>query len=384
MKHGKFRMPIKWLTRKIVNGLRGGKVGVHMLSLFGLLGALFAGAMIESVSVRAEEDHDETGDTAHEDDDPLTGGNLLDEDDSPEVDMAGGDPSLPQDDWPEVAPNTDGIVTSDLPGPAPVPVSLNGTGGDDLLDGSGAGDAISGGEGDDQINARGGDDTISGGGGADIVHAGEGDDLVSGGAGDDSLYGEDGNDTLSGDDGDDWLAGGQGDDLLTGGEGNDSLLGGSGNDTLYGGEGDDWLAGGEGDDLLTGGAGADTLDGGAGNDTLYGAFPEGDDAETDFLNGGEGDDQLWLGAGDYGHGGGGADEFILTQWLGEGGFATISDYDTAEDQIVLVYDPAAHPDPAISVQPTGDGSGSLIMLDGFVLAEVNGSVDPSEIRLLAA
>ena len=96
------------------------------------------------------------------------------------------------------------------------------------------------------------------------------------------------------------------------------------------------IHGGDGNDLLQGGAGSDTLDGNDGDDSLSGLFPEGDDTAVDFLNGGDGDDTLTLGAGDLGTGGAGADDFILSQWLGEGGFATIADYQAGEYQIEVV------------------------------------------------
>ena len=159
------------------------------------------------------------------------------------------------------------------------------------------------------------------------------------------------------------LCGHEGDDGNAG-AGRDTLIGGTGDDTLDGGEDDDWLAGGEGSDLLIGGRGSDTLDGGEGSDTLYGAFPEGDDGAADFLNGGNGDDLLVLGAGDHGSGGAGADVFALGQWLGEGGFATITDYDAAEDRIVLVYDAAVHAAPQLKLVPLEGTEDVKILLDG--------------------
>ena len=88
--------------------------------------------------------------------------------------------------------------------------------------------------------------------------------------------------------------------------------------------GDDWLAGGYGDDDLAAGSGADTLDGGAGNDRMSGLDGEGDDFNEDFLNGDSGNDTLALGAGDHGHGGDGADDFVVHDWLMEGGVAHVA------------------------------------------------------------
>ncbi len=80
------------------------------------------------------------------------------------------------------------------------------------------------------------------------------------------VNGRGGNDSLSGGDGADTLSGGSGADTLNGGASNDNLNGGDGNDLLLGGVGADTLAGGTGDDTLIGGAGPDRLTGGAGAD----------------------------------------------------------------------------------------------------------------------
>lgn len=60
---------------------------------------------------------------------------------------------------------------------------------------------------------------------------------VFGGAGDDVLMGGIANDRLEGGDGNDSLVGWLGDDRLYGGAGDDLLYGGAGRDSLYGGEG---------------------------------------------------------------------------------------------------------------------------------------------------
>ena len=90
-----------------------------------------------------------------------------------------------------------------------------------------------------------------------------GNDSINGGFNDDSISGLAGNDTLLGNKGDDTLRGGEGDDLLIGGGseagGNDSLDGGAGADTLSGRESFDTLYGGAGDDLLNGGNESDTV-----------------------------------------------------------------------------------------------------------------------------
>ncbi len=159
---------------------------------------------------------------------------------------------------------------------APVEESLDGTvegtSGDDVIDGNYTGDPDG-----DLIDA---DDQILAGAGVndDLVYAGAGDDLVLAGNGDDEVYGGTGDDTLCGQDGS---------DLLFGGVGNDILEGMNDNDTLYGGAGNDLLMGDAGEDELYGGAGDDCIDGGTGNDVIYGdsggATPTG---ENLLVNGG--------------------------------------------------------------------------------------------------
>ena len=181
---------------------------------------------------------------------------------------------------------------------------VEGTGGDDLIDGAYLGDP----EGDrvdaadnatatndDLIEAYGGNDTVQAGAGDDTVYAGTGDDTVGGGTGNDQLYGGDGNDQIDGDAGNDSLYGeagndalhgGGGNDLIDGGDGDDLLRGATGDDTLSGGTGDDTLEGGDGADLMQGGADADSfvLDDGFGNDTILGG-EAGNDADRLDLSG---------------------------------------------------------------------------------------------------
>ena len=190
---------------------------------------------------------------------------------------------------------------------------IEGTDGDDHLDGEPGKDIIVGLGGDDKLHGKSGDDIICGGAGDDEIKGDDGDDTLYGGEGDDELEGKSGADTLYGDGGNDDLEGGNGNDTLYGGSGidklegengtdilygeagNDELKGGNGNDTLYGGDGNDTLKGENGDDYLDGGSGDDTLKGGNGNDQLYGQA--GDDKlrggnDIDMLFGGPGDDEL--------------------------------------------------------------------------------------------
>jgi Ca2+-binding RTX toxin-like protein len=175
-----------------------------------------------------------------------------------------------------------------------------------------------------------------------------------------------------------------GDDSLNGGAGDDSVTGGQGDDSLYGNEGDDSLDGGAGDDQLLGGAGADNLDGGAGNDTIWGQSETGDDRELDFLNGGAGDDTLVLGAGDYCNGGEGSDSFTLLDINAGDPPMQITDFNPQEDSLVVIYDPALHPDPQLTTQTTD--AGVTLLLDGVALANLQSldQLDLGSIALKAA
>lgn len=83
-----------------------------------------------------------------------------------------------------------------------------------------------------------GNDVITGGNENDSILGNAGADMLNGGIGNDTIYGGPGNDTLIGSDGDDLLFGQGGHDLILGGNGNDTLYDAVGPDTLYGGAGD--------------------------------------------------------------------------------------------------------------------------------------------------
>ncbi len=221
----------------------------------------------------------------------------------------------------------------------------------DTLNGSTGNDRIEGLGGADIVNGYTGDDVLAGGAGADILVGGTGDDrlyanvqatldvnatqtnegaeLLAGGSGDDLLVGSGGNDALFGGSGGDVLIGGSGADNLLGDVDADQISrtwsvtrslipqngsvdyhlnyanlatseGPGADDVLYGGAGDDWLRGGAGRDILDGGADADILFGEAGNDTLLGGTGDdvlngdgGNEEGDDWLSGGEGDDTLY-------------------------------------------------------------------------------------------
>lgn len=116
------------------------------------------------------------------------------------------------------------------------------------------------------------------------------DTLLTGTESDDTLEAGGGHDTVIGLQGNDRLVGNGGNDDMRGGVGFDTLLGGTGNDTLNGGEHADLLQGGTGHDFLIGENGYDILHGNDGNDTLLsGATP-------DRLYGGTGNDVLRAGS----------------------------------------------------------------------------------------
>ncbi|MEW8439417.1 MAG: calcium-binding protein [Candidatus Thiodiazotropha taylori] len=166
---------------------------------------------------------------------------------------------------------------------------------------------VQGGGGDDVLEGTSDEDVILALAGNDDVLTREGDDYADGGAGDDYLFGELGNDHLLGGEGVDYVLGMEGNDHLEGGSGNDIIIGSNiwpyyyelselrteftninfgidtwdqshwTNDTRteY-----DLLQGGEGSDLLIG---SGELYGGSGNDRILG---------SGVLYGGDGDDHL--------------------------------------------------------------------------------------------
>lgn len=396
-----------------------------MLGLLGLFGAMAAGVMADSLlsSVLARksgEDEDEEEPAEDEDegdapsDDDESGESLLDwagkdpgvesgggagavadltdggsaevggEDPVPATGLDTDVPDSPAIDTP--APDTpasgdpsfDGMpISDDLPDPVDPDQTISGTDNPDNLTAGGGNDQVEAGSGDDLVAGQGGNDTLSGGAGRDALHGGAGDDQLSGDEGDDTLIGDEGDDLLWGGSGNDDLAGGPGHDTLWGGPGDDSLTGGEGDDMLLGEDGDDRLMGGAGDDLLIGGRGSDEIDGGLGNDTLWGSAPgEGDDGAVDFLNGGEGDDVLMLNPGDYGHGGAGADFFVLSHFGPASDPAHIMDFEIGRDELAVLYDRSLHPDPVLDVQPDPDGN-AVVTLDGANIAILHGAAGVS-------
>jgi Ca2+-binding RTX toxin-like protein len=170
-----------------------------------------------------------------------------------------------------------------------IPVTVNGSPGNDTMRGGTAGDTLYGGTGDDTYIINSVNDVA-------IENPGEGIDelLVSVtytmpnevengtivGVAATSLSGNGGNNHLIGNDSVNTLDGGGGNDWIEGRGANDTLIGGSGADQLEGEGGDDLLQGGDDNDVLDGGDGTDTLEGGAGDDQFY---------ETGIVTSGGGD-----------------------------------------------------------------------------------------------
>ncbi|NJO93199.1 MAG: calcium-binding protein [Hydrococcus sp. RM1_1_31] len=113
--------------------------------------------------------------------------------------------------------------------------------------------------------------------------------------------------------------------------GNDTIYGSNGSDRLFGNGGKDNLFGNDGSDTLIGGVGSDRLSGGQGNDSLLGSSSYGVNKapEIDTLAGGAGADVFWLTATNEGG------NYYLYNRFGDRDLAMITDYNLAEDRIVL-------------------------------------------------
>ena len=167
---------------------------------------------------------------------------------------------------------------------------------DDNIEGTAGNDTLNGGDGVDELLGGAGDDILNGGDGNDDLTGGEGADVMNGGEGRDRLFynfatsgvtvnlfnaafntGEAAGDTyssiesLTGSNFDDSLTSGNDDNILVGLNGNDVLIGAGGRDSLFGGNGDDRLLGGTGNDILYGQGGIDTfvIQVGAGTDRIF-------------------------------------------------------------------------------------------------------------------
>ena len=179
------------------------------------------------------------------------------------------------------------------------------------------------------------------------------------------------------------LFGGDSDDSLFGARGQDSLYGEGGQDHLYGGVGSDLLDGGTEGDTLVGGLGEDTMMGGAGDDVLVGFMDSriddlkdaSDLLDRDSLDGGDGMDRLIMGSGDTATGGADADVFVTGAYVDAANVPVVTDFTPGEDVLEVEILPGA--DYTITVEPASSAGGSVILLDGVPVAQLN--VAPTDI-----
>lgn len=171
------------------------------------------------------------------------------------------------------------------------------------------------------------------------------------------------------------LAGTEADDDLQGGAGEDTLDGAEGADTLAGGDGADILLGRFGNDVLLGGPDGDLLKGGAGDDTLSGLDTDPDEASDDdapdTLVGGDGEDRLVVGSGDEATGGADADSFETGGWINPDDPPEFTDFDAAEDRLVVVVPENAPGAVVLQEDPEVAGT-ALVLLDGQIVARLPG------------
>ena len=166
---------------------------------------------------------------------------------------------------------------------------LNGTAGNDTLQGFALSEYINGLGGDDVLRGGDGNDTMDGGTGVDLILGEGGNDILYAGYLDgvsDRLYGGIGNDVLvsSGDKNPEYLYGESGNDIYLGGAGRDWMEDISGSNLLYGGDNIDDMWGGNNNDLYIGGGATDFIDGDRDNNGITGQdilfFNRGDKSDS--------------------------------------------------------------------------------------------------------
>lgn len=123
----------------------------------------------------------------------------------------------------------------------------------------GAYNYINGTSGNDVLNGGSDKDSISGNDGNDTIHGYGGNDQIDGWIGDNTLYGDDGNDYLTVKGGNDFLYGGNGDDELRADQGTNTLNGGTGANILRAGSDADSYIYGDGQDLIIDAGGTDAI-----------------------------------------------------------------------------------------------------------------------------
>jgi uncharacterized repeat protein (TIGR01451 family) len=181
--------------------------------------------------------------------------------------------------------------------------TLNGGGGNNVIDGLTGRAIITGGPANNTIYGGGGNDLITGstmGSGTDSITGGSGNDTILGGSHTSTIFGGTGNDIIfAGSGSHDSVTGGSGEDLIYGysqaggpasGGAKDTLIGGTGNDCIVAGNGGDLLFSGTGNSLLLGGTGFDTLLGGWGNDVILASMDPA--AHPDWIEGGPNNDHI--------------------------------------------------------------------------------------------
>lgn len=170
--------------------------------------------------------------------------------------------------------NVDFTICQTFNVPAARGLTIIGSNGPNVIQGTPYNDRICGMNGDDIINGGEGNDRIFGNNGSDELSGGLGNDLIYGGNGNDILFGYDEEEDLL-------MNNTPHDDLLTSDLAfklaipypltlpvdNDTLWGGNGHDQLFGGPDADSLAGENGKDHLDGGDGIDAIDGGRAKDS---------------------------------------------------------------------------------------------------------------------
>lgn len=236
---------------------------------------------------------------------------------------------------------------------------------------------------------------VEGGEGADAVQGTNGADNLNGGGGDDLLLGLGGNDLLRGGDGDDLIDGGDGDDEIFGDDGNDGVTGGAGNDRIFlaGGDditrvgdswddsGDDFIRGGSGNDILFDFGGSNVIFGDAGDDRISGFDQPGTDA-PDEIFAGSGDDEILVDDGDTATGAAGVDLFTVLVDEADDAAATITDFDPASEQLVVLLDASlGSVDTSTLALRETDGD-TEVLLDEQVVAVLAGATAVTQANLV--
>jgi Ca2+-binding RTX toxin-like protein len=236
------------------------------------------------------------------------------------------------------------------------------------LDGTSGNDFIVGGDLADTIEGLGGDDVLNGGAGADSILAGDGNDTVVGAQDDLKLDGGNQTDTLQiasnfNDVSNDQIVNFENVTLTSGGltvtladqTENLNITGfATGGSTITAGSGNDTISGGTGNDRLTGGAGNDSLFGGTGNDV--------------FIVNGTAD----ISAGEVYNGGGDLDTLSVTATTDFTGVASITLIETISlaAGVGATFDAADLSGQTLSIDGSGNNGGESLTFNGTSAGEV--------------